>query len=248
MPIAGLYKIFDHWHSEGTTWLYSDPHFNDADLIAGVANRPDAETLIKMINAKCGRNDTLIVLGDICDVKCVKKLRARQKILIMGNHDAGRTNYERKIEKKCFDKEVYPTKELALAEMKKLYPNCRYNIYEKFEFVRPYESWWIEADNMLFDEVYEGALMIGEKIILSHEPIINCPPWCVNIHGHVHTKSKKDAHHFNVCADVIDYTPINFNQWMRAGHLAHIDTIHRETIDKAIVRKRKRGGKKIGER
>jgi hypothetical protein len=100
---------------------------------------------------------------------------------------------------------------------------------------------------MLFDEVYEGALMIGEKIILSHEPIVNCPPWMFNIHGHVHAKSKNDKQHFNCCCDAIGYTPINFNQWMREGHLAHIDTIHRETIDKAIVRKRKRGGKKIGQ-
>jgi hypothetical protein len=30
--------------------------------------------------------------------------------------------------------------------------------------------------------------------------------------------------------------------------MAHVDTIHRDTIDKATERKRKRGGKKLGEK
>jgi hypothetical protein len=38
------------------------------------------------------------------------------------------------------------------------------------------------------------------------------------------------------------------NQWMKSGAMAHVETIHRDTIDKATVRKQKRGGKKIGER
>ena len=32
MPIAGLYKAFDHWHQEGTLWIISDTHFGDADI------------------------------------------------------------------------------------------------------------------------------------------------------------------------------------------------------------------------
>lgn len=27
--IAGLYDCFDHWHKEGTLFIYSDPHFGD---------------------------------------------------------------------------------------------------------------------------------------------------------------------------------------------------------------------------
>ena len=38
------------------------------------------------------------------------------------------------------------------------------------------------------------------------------------------------------------------NQIMKQGLAARIDTIHRETIDKATERKKKRGGKKIGEK
>ena len=40
MAIAGLYKCFDHWHREGTLYIYSDPHFDDAELVAGIANHP----------------------------------------------------------------------------------------------------------------------------------------------------------------------------------------------------------------
>lgn len=193
MAIAGLYKIFDHWHATGTVWLYSDPHFGDEELAAGTPGRPTDEEQIKMINSKVGRKDTLIILGDVGDVECARQLRGR-KILIMGNHDAGRTNYED-----------------------------------------------------VFDEIYEGPLMIAEKLILSHEPVD--VPWAYNIHGHIHdSKHKNDKRHFNVCSDAIGYVPINMNQWMKQGHLSHIESIHRTTIDKATERKKKRGGKKIGEK
>ena len=241
--IQGLYKIFDHWHQEGTLYIYSDPHFNDPDLKKGI-NRPDAEELVKLINSKCGRKDTLIILGDIVDIEPVKQIRAKRKILVMGNHDAGRTNYERQIISRKFPMDIFQ-KDEALEEMKRVYPNCRYSIDESWEFHSPFNCWVVTADNMLFDEVYEGPLMIAEKLILSHEPID--VPWAFNIHGHDHA-GKKRKNHLNVCADVIGYVPVNMNQFMKSGAMAHIDTIHRETIDKATERKRKRGGKKIGER
>ena len=103
----------------------------------------------------------------------------------------------------------------------------------------------LTAFDKIFDEIYSGPLVIGEKIILSHEPIPGIT-WAMNVHGHNHNKnSKNDANHFNVCADVIGYEPINFNQWLREGHTSHIQTIHRETIDKATARAKKRG-KKLG--
>ena len=97
----------------------------------------------------------------------------------------------------------------------------------------------------IFDEVYTGALIIGEKLILSHEPVDI--PWAFDIHGHDHVGTKRKGH-LNVCADVIGYTPINFNQFLKSGASSKIQTIHRETIDGAIERKRKRRGKKIGEK
>ena len=244
MAIQGLYKIFDHWHQEGTLWIFSDPHFGDSDLEIGIHNRPSAAEIVQHINAKCGRKDTLICLGDVGDVEYVKLLRAKQKILICGNHDAGRTNYERQKWIKIFDKDRYQRDE-ALLEMQRLYPGCRYTISEGCQFHSPFEYWEVIADNMLFDEVYEGLLMIAEKLILSHEPVD--VPWAFNIHGHDHVGHKR-KNHMNVCADVIGYVPVNMNQFMKSGALAHVETIHRDTIDKATERKRKRGGKKIGEK
>ena len=98
----------------------------------------------------------------------------------------------------------------------------------------------------IFDEVYTGALIIGEKLLLSHEPIN--AQWIFNLHGHNHTGAKTDKYHLNVCADVIGYTPINFNQFLKSGALSKIQTIRRTVIDKATERKKKRGGYKIGEK
>ena len=244
MAIAGLYKIFDHWHAQGTVWIYSDPHFGDKELAVGQVHRPADAEQIENINRKVGRKDTLIILGDIKDIEAVRKLRG-YKILIMGNHDSGASNYKRQVVKGIYDKDKY-TKEQAIAEMRIKYPNWKITFNEDWAFESPFERWVVSADNMLFDEVYEGPLMISEKLILSHEPID--VPWAFNIHGHIHNRNhKNDKCHFNVCAEAIDFTPINFNQWMKQGHFSNIETIHRSTIDKATVRKKKRGGKKIYE-
>lgn len=191
--IEALYAPFQKWSDVGTIFIYSDPHFGDMELAAGVRNRPSAEEQVKMINSKVGRKDTLIILGDVGDIEYARQLRG-YKVLIMGNHDAGRTNYTE-----------------------------------------------------VFDEVYAGPLMIAERLLLSHEPIMGID-WAFNIHGHDHAGKFSDAFHMNVCSDVVNYTPINFNQWIKkSGALAKVPSIHRETIDKATVRKKKRGGKKIYE-
>lgn len=183
--IPSLYNIFNHWCNQ-TVWLYSDPHFGDAELAAGITNRPTDEEQIKLINSKVGKKDTLIILGDVGNIECAKKLKG-YKVLIAGNHDIGLSNYED-----------------------------------------------------VFDEVYGGPLMIAERLLLSHEPIMGID-WAVNIHGHIHDpKHKNDKYHFNVCSDVIGYVPINMNQWIKQGYLSHVESIHRTTIDKATERKKRR--------
>lgn len=240
--LPGLYDIFqERWGQSQSCYIYSDPHFSDEDLEYGIKNRPSDEEQIRRINSCAGRKDTLIMLGDVGNIECVRRLRAARKILIMGNHDLGRTNYERKIEKKIFDQDEY-TKEQVMEEMKTLFPNWKISIEESWEFHSPFKRWNAYADNCLFDEVYEGALIIGEKLILSHEPVEI--PWLYNIHGHDHA-GRKRQNHLNVCSDVIGYKPINLNQFLKSGPSAKIQSIHRVTIDKATGRKVKRGGKKI---
>ena len=240
--LAGIYDSFQHWgEKHQTVWIYSDPHFNDDELAGGIKDRPSAEEQVKRINAKCGRRDCLIILGDVGDVEYVRQLRAEYKVLIMGNHDAGASNYKRQVIKEIYN-QAKVSKEEVLANMRAKYPNWKITIREEWDL------WIADADNLLFDEVYEGALIIGEKLILTHEPVEI--PWLFNIHGHVHSlpHGQKSHHkHFNCCSDAIGYNPINLNQWLKQGYLANIQTIHRETIDKATEKKKKRNGKKIAE-
>lgn len=242
--LAGIYDSFQHWgEKHQTVWIYSDPHFNDDELAGGIKGRPSAEEQVKRINAKCGRRDCLIILGDVGDIEYMRQLRAEYKVLIMGNHDAGSTNYKRQVIHKVYDQDEY-TKEQVIEEMKALYPGWKLSIHEAYEFHSPFKRWNVYADNMLFDEVYEGALIVGEKLILTHEPVEI--PWLFNIHGHDHAGHKR-ANHLNVCSDIIGWEPVNFTQFLKSGFASKIQTIHRETIDNATKRKAKRGGKKIGE-
>ena len=182
--IEALYKPFQKWSEVGTIWIYSDPHFGDKELAAGVKGRPTAEEQVKMINAKVGRKDTLIILGDVGDIEYAKKLRG-YKVLVCGNHDVGHTKY---------------------AEV--------------------------------FDEIYAGPVFIADRLVLSHEPIML--DFAFNIHGHNHSSVIQDGKHLNVCSDMIGYTPINFNQFVKSGAIAKVPSIHRVTIDGATERKQKR--------
>ena len=245
MALPGIYDMFNKaWKDYQTIYIISDTHFGDDDLKKAFPNRPSDDELVKLINSKVGKKDLLIHLGDVGDLEYMKKIRGH-KILIAGNHDIGATNYQRQKWIKRFDKDKFQ-KDEAIAEMKHLYPGCSYTIFEGYDFHAPFEYWEIEADNKLFDMVFSGPVMLGEKLILSHEPVDIS--WAFNIHGHNHSGTKNDKYHLNVCADVIGYTPINFNQFLKSGALSKIQTLKRTVIDKATIKKQKRGGRKIGEK
>ena len=237
--IKGLYKPFEHW-GKNTCWIISDTHFGDPDLIHPYPDRPTAAEQVKLINSKVGKNDTLIILGDVGNIEWVQQLRG-YKVLVMGNHDAGASNYQRHIFKQKFDKGLFQKHE-ALDEIKRLYSDCAYSIVDSYNFLDNSPCWEASADNKLFDEVFSGPIMVSEKLILSHEPVEELD-WCMNIHGHTHDRNiVNDKYHFNVCADGIGYIPINFNKWMKDGHLAKIQSLHRQTINEATDRRRRKGG------
>lgn len=92
----------------------------------------------------------------------------------------------------------------------------------------------------VFDEVYEGPLFISEKILLSHERIDGLD-FCVNLHGHDHSRwSKDDATHMNLAANVRGFKPISLGDEIKAGLISKVKTIHRETIDRATKTSQKR--------
>lgn len=97
-----------------------------------------------------------------------------------------------------------------------------------------------------FDEVYEGALFISPKIVLTHEPIEY--PYALNIHGHDHSHWEcQDDLHWNMCAEHIGYTPISIQEIIKSGRLKNIPDIHRATVDRATERKEKRNGKDLAD-
>lgn len=91
-----------------------------------------------------------------------------------------------------------------------------------------------------FNEIYEGALTISDKIVLSHEPIKNLPEYFINIHGHDHNNNYIDEKHINVCAEYINYIPVDFTNIMKLSVYKDIKSIHRITINEAIKRKENR--------
>lgn len=200
-----LYDKFKDWYHGGSIWLYSDPHFSDEEMKYLRKDYIGDEEQVKRINSVVGKNDTLIILGDIGSIEPVRKLHG-YKVLIMGNHDAGARNYYR---------------QNGFIDRQHLGEDGKYH--------------WNDGDNGLFDEVYEGPLFISDRILLSHEPIDL--PFVFNIHGHDHSSvHQKNRMHCNVCAECIDYTPINLKWIIESGIMKNISSLHRMTIDEATAR------------
>ena len=223
--IDSLYDNFKHWSETGSVYIISDTHFDDPDCIFMDPSWPSAQEQFDLIKRTVHRDDTLIHLGDVGNVGWIKKLNC-YKVLITGNHDAGKKIYLRNEE--YLDQ--YPSVEVARQAVR----NGEIDCYERILGIIVGKK-----DNKLFDEVYEGPLMIGEKILLSHEPVYGLD-WCVNIHGHDHGDRSTDWNHLNLASNVCNYTPINLGALIKNGLLKNITTIHRITIDRATKNKKER--------
>ncbi len=198
MNKLGLYPFCDKWLEKGgSIWIFSDPHFDDPDLKLFRPNSPSSEEIVKFINSKCGKNDTLICLGDIVNVDWVSKLKAGYKVLIKGNHDVGASKYERiKTTKKyighdkcpnCGNIVTYKGPGLNFFGEKEESAWCRsLTCLKQVKPIKNYEG--EDYDNHLFDEVYPGCLIIRPDIMLSHEQAEF--KYTFNIHGHDHSNDE----------------------------------------------------------
>ena len=91
----------------------------------------------------------------------------------------------------------------------------------------------------IFDEIYDGALFIADRILLSHEPVVGLD-WCLNIHGHDHNNASYnygDTKHLNLAANVCGYTPVDLGKLIKNGILSDIENIHRKAINKQTEKK-----------
>ena len=247
-----LYDIFEKaWKKTNSSsiWLYSDPHFGDADLWGIRQITPEEQ--VKRINSKVGKHDTIIFLGDIGDVEYIKKIRG-YKVLILGNHDKGATNYKKVISYKTVIDPKF--KSDIIDTIQKSSPNksveALSNILIKSDLGIQEIMKEVIEDNQLFDEVYDGELAISDKIRLTHIPDIS--PYRLNIHGHCHPFSKLDfaglsyneiikrhldrtiekgIPELNLCCEYLDFYPINLNAIVKSGIFKLVKDPTRELID-----------------
>lgn len=180
--IKGLYDFCSHWSAHGSVWLYSDPHFDEEDMMQ-ICDYPTSAEQIENINKVAFKQDYLVILGDIGNAEWLRKLKCKNLIAVLGNHDKGASHY---------------------------------------------------AD--YFETIFTGPVFISDRILLSHEPVYDTP-FCFNFHGHSHDKFENDATHMNLCANVINYTPVNLGKMIKSGILSDIPSIHRLAIDKQIYEK-----------
>lgn len=234
--IETLYSEFQRWSEGGSVYIISDPHFADEDCKLMNPNWPDPEEQVKLINNIAGKQDTLIILGDVGDPKYVAMLKAGYKVLITGNHDDGSLNkYRRDFVVRTYDKDIYAGKDAKEAFIEE-FPGWQFRTEVGHSFHSPFDFYRVIGNNGMFDEVYDGPLFIAPKILLSHEPIEL--PCATNIHGHVHNGTMRYYNKYgckclNLASDVCDYKPINLGKEIKKGLLSDTRHIHRITIDGA---------------
>ena len=85
--IATLYEPFRHWAETGSVYVISDLHFADSDCKLMNPDWITPEEQLEIINSIVFKSDTFVCLGDVGDPKYVQLIKARKKILLLGNHD-----------------------------------------------------------------------------------------------------------------------------------------------------------------
>lgn len=231
MNLPQLYDIFNEkWKNFQTCWIIADTHFGDKNMQL-YWNYPEPEEIVKNINSCVGKKDMLIILGDVGDTRYVSDLKG-YKVLVMGNHDKGKSNYYREHQIFVYDSTILGDYN-SFVEGTEYTSNMKITVTHEYDTQhKPFDYWKVDYDNQLFDEVYSGPLMIGQKLLLSHEPITYIPG-IFNLHGHFHcgALSENDDKSLNLCADKLDFKPLNFNQWLKKNiHLGKIDNIHEHFI------------------
>ena len=86
--IPTLYEPFRHWSEKGSVYILSDLHFDDADCKFMSPDWITPDEQLSVINGIVMKNDTFICLWDVGKPDYIKDIKARKKILILGNHDA----------------------------------------------------------------------------------------------------------------------------------------------------------------
>jgi len=223
MPRFNLNPVFKHWEKYDNIFIISDTHFGDivTDTVNGNDYRekntgiktPTIDEQVVKINKICHKNDLLVILGDIGYLLPISKLKAGYKVLVMGNHDQGKSNYERIngpfVDNRLFD-EVWPG----------ICP-IRPDIVLSHE---PYDSKYCLNIHGHDHNCQLMKDLIKEKEIKPENYFEEQLNYC---------KANK-FYYLNVCSEWVNYEPINLKKIIKSGILKEIPNIHREAIDKQI--------------
>lgn len=90
--INTLYDKFKPWSDGGSVFIISDTHFEDSAPKLMDPNWITSEEQVEIIRKYVHKNDTLIHLGDVGNPTWMQRIPG-YKVLIMGNHCAGKKNY-----------------------------------------------------------------------------------------------------------------------------------------------------------
>lgn len=202
-----LYPCFNKWR--GSIWFIADTHFGD--IKTEKLRNVSAETLVKNINKKATKNDTLVILGDVGNIEYVKQLKAGYKVLILGNHDKGASNYQKTINNRLFD-EVYEG-QLSI----------RKNIVLSHEPVNfPFALNIHGHDHSGTD--FKNYVLINYDADMESQDMTK---------NYLEVIKANKLTKFNVCAEWVGSMPVSLKTILQSGILKNIDDIHRLAIDKA---------------
>ena len=230
-----LYDKFKNWSCidgvhNNAIYFIGDTHFSDLDsykyfrfpkLFTADCNVVETiKTLDKMqidsINKICTKNDCLVILGDVGNIDCVKKLKAGYKVLIMGNHDAGASNYKHKCYTQNIDCASYSVENLnsiwsKAFELFKEDEDAQYDyvckekslirkkaiedLRKNLDFKELSKSTYYDNTSPEFWEASYDNKLFDEiyegSLQISPKIVLSHEPvdskFCLNIHGHCHS-------------------------------------------------------------
>jgi len=229
-----LYDYVQHWNTYDRIFLYSDPHFGDKQAYEfrkkcfGFALSDDEQ--VNLINSVVTKRDLLIILGDVGDASYVSKLKAGYKVLVMGNHDAGKNNYKKNNTNNLFD-EVYDGK----IQIRKDLVLSHEPVEDKYSFNihgHQHPSLSEESKKTKFQKWAEDDSPFAQYLlsVIGEQPLEKIPKIMLNLQlEFIHNCQAMD---FNCCAEMIGYQPVNLGDLVSSGILKQALDIHRAVIDR----------------
>lgn len=206
--------LFNKWRlSYRNIWVISDLFLNSKISSLVDENWVGVDKQIEIINKKVSDRDLLIVIGDPGDIKYIKEINCTKILITDGRKLCKKLYLNKKYSRYLtFDEEIEYIKaenaEYVLNKLLALKPE-----YYKVKVDTINSS--VEYDCGMFEEIYDGPLMISPHIVLSHSPVKISSG--LNVHGDSfcggeteHIKDKLVW--FNATSNILNFEPVNLEK------------------------------------